>query len=667
MAHLKSYKTVIGGVVVITSLLMGFQNCSEVRLLPKQGKSLAASLAVRTTTQLKPPVVKPPKMRVLFFVDQSYSMIWQKCDADLDGKSPSSDPIRFNLLTGCKPDPGADQNAYRYAVMQKWLDELKAIALNRNPEDVKVAIIPFSGGHYARPNNQDKQYLKDRFAFVDLPKAQAWLTKLMEEHQNDLQKTMRGQHYGPDYLGTTVPLPTLTIATSLIQQEMQKLKDADELEGVPFRFVYLSDGVFKPIEPYLAKVKQIVGCPTSCSAEPSHPACQPYNYCYPYCPSTYCDVIIPRDFKQAFGDPAVNKVDLIVDELKRILDLPNQIKGGKLTMHLVKLSPEKVPDDDRPSPPINIFDEVFKASEKIHSSIINSPEPPFSIVNVGNGGYSYRLDQFYAMNLNAFVNDTGHLVADSDADGLSDLEEDRLGRNPRHPRTFNGCLDVIDQNHGCRVMGCDATIDFDGDGLSQCEEKSLDTMVGEADSDGDLVVELHEMLRGYNPNADQNMTNVANDGISDMDHFLMGLKPYAKINQLPEGTPLIKIVTEFLGFKPATRRPDERDVTGLYNIQIQGIPLVSTLETDSFDLFVRSETDPTPPADRKGVGGTPHDEDTNQILILARAVADQDPNRFYWMIYRKNVPALDDPGYEMVLQVDFAEFEYLDLVSRNRR
>ena len=631
------------------------QSCSPSRPSP-------ALLSITTRTQLKPPVIKPKKIRVLLFVDQSYSMIWQKCAADLDGESASSDPIGKNLLRSCTPEKGADQEGYRYTVIQSWLDELKLVAENRDPDDVKVAIIPFSGGRYARPNAEDRQYLEDRFAYLSLDKAQAWLNKLVEEHQSDLQRTLKGQDWGPEFMGTTVPFTTLTLATDLVADEMNKLKNEGELDGSPFRFVYISDGVFKPIEPYLAKVKQIVGCPQSCSAEPNHPACASHNYCYPYCPRTYCETIIPRDFKLAFGDPAVNRVDLIVNELQKILDLPNQIKGGLLTMHLVKLSPERVPVEDRPSPQINIFDEVFKASNKIHRSIINSTEAPFSIVNVGQGGYSYRLDQLYAMNLNAWVDARGNVAVDSDGDGLNDQAEVRLGRNPRHPRSANVCLGSIDEGYGCRVIGCEATLDIDGDGLSHCEEKSLDTLSDEADSDGDLVLDLHEVLRGYNPNTSQIMTSAANDGISDMDHFLMGLNPYTRVSDLDKSTPVIQIFTEFLGFKKASDQPDERDVTGEYNIQIRGIPIVDTLETEEFAQLVRHTGSST--KNPLVVGAKPHGPGVNQIVILARAVADQDPSRFYWMIYRKDIAA--GSGQELGLKVDFSEFEYLDLLSVKR-
>lgn len=632
-----------------------FFNCSDVRLEARKSKEVT-SVQAAMTSQLPAPKAKPPQLRLLVFMDQSYSMLWQRCDIDVDGPTPHNKPLSGGLPS-CTPDVGADQDADRYAVLQAWLDELVGATFDIDADNIKVAIIPFSGGLHERPNQEDRADLENRFAFLNLRKAQAWKDKLLIEHNRDLQTTRSAIQNSTDYMGTTVPLTTLNVAADLIRNEMADLKSQEKLEATPFHFIYVSDGVFKPIEPYLEVVRREVGCPTSCANEPNHPACQNYRYCYPMCPKQFCESTLFSEFKRIFGEPANNKLDLIASALNSIMDIPKAYKGATLTSHLVKVNPIKVPPYDRPSPELNIFDEVYKENKEFYRASIIGPEPPFSVLSLGGTHVTYKLDEFYVLNLNAYYDTQGNLVADSDGDGLSDIQEKNLGYDPVNPRSQSVCLDGIFHYHGCRSISCDPLYDRDGDSLNDCEEKTVQTNTKRIDSDDDQILDLHELLRGLNPNADQSQTTSANDGYTDHEHFYMGLHPRTRVYQL-DGVKPIEIEMVFKRYDTIKNESGVPFMTAVYQATVNHIPIKRTLGTSDFEVYRRYDDSKNL---ERYVGPLPHEEDINHILFLAKVAANEDPKDFYWLVLREEVPAVDFPGEVFHIEVDFSKFKRIDL------
>jgi len=131
----------------------------------------------------------------------------------------------------------------------------------------------------------------------------------------------------------------------------------------------------------------------------------------------------------------------------------------------------------------------------------------------------FLLKEFIAVNRNSLPTEDG-LVPDSDADGLSDREEDELGLDPLNPDTdgdfYNDRLE-----HQFRTLGLDPLavdtfptcddpfIDSDGDGLRDCEEDLLATDPTLFDTDADGFPDWLEFRMGTNA--------IFRDGLDDID------------------------------------------------------------------------------------------------------------------------------------------------------
>ena len=131
---------------------------------------------------------------------------------------------------------------------------------------------------------------------------------------------------------------------------------------------------------------------------------------------------------------------------------------------------------------------------------------------------------------------------DSDCDGLTDSEEQKLGTNPNNPDTdgdglwdgyelgisynpdpFN-CAQQNFQNNVYNPTGhtSDPTLkDTDGDGLSDGEEQKLGTDPNNPDTDGDGLSDGEEQKLGTDPNN----PDTDGDGISDGAEVIGGLNP----------------------------------------------------------------------------------------------------------------------------------------------
>lgn len=137
----------------------------------------------------------------------------------------------------------------------------------------------------------------------------------------------------------------------------------------------------------------------------------------------------------------------------------------------------------------------------------------------------FKLKEFLVFNSNAIPSKEGFLP-DTDADGLSDIEEDRLGIDPLSSdsdgdfyndrlehllRTLN--LDPLVPNtfEDCE----DPTIDTDGDGLRDCEEKLLGTNKTLFDTDADGFPDKIEFRIATNPLFADALDDIDLDGVNN--------------------------------------------------------------------------------------------------------------------------------------------------------
>jgi len=122
---------------------------------------------------------------------------------------------------------------------------------------------------------------------------------------------------------------------------------------------------------------------------------------------------------------------------------------------------------------------------------------------------------------------------DSDADGLSDLEEVALGLDPTSDDTdrdgfrdgieamYPDVLDAQVADKGCETD----EQDLDNDGLRDCEELIVGTVPLNPDTDGDFILDSVEVGVGASPVGTDHEADFDLDGLPDRDEVLKHLDP----------------------------------------------------------------------------------------------------------------------------------------------
>jgi hypothetical protein len=165
----------------------------------------------------------------------------------------------------------------------------------------------------------------------------------------------------------------------------------------------------------------------------------------------------------------------------------------------------------------------------------------FLAVDVDRPGSRLLLRQLVVMNTNALLRGKAP-EADSDGDGLTDVEEAKLGTDPlKYDTDGDGVGDGIEvrlASPGSEfdplvftafkqcVTIPDPTADHDLDGLDDCEEAVLRTDPYLVDSDRDGIPDLVEVRLGGNPLVDDRLVDSDGDGIANGEEVARGLDPW---------------------------------------------------------------------------------------------------------------------------------------------
>jgi hypothetical protein len=286
----------------------------------------------------------------------------------------------------------------------------------------------------------------------------------------------------------------------------------------------------------------------------------------------------------------------------------------------------------------------------------NGADLDFTFVDLTALVRMFTLREVSAWNLQAFV--AQDLTSpDSDGDGVPDSRELSLGTDPRRPDSDgDGCRDSIEAatgpeggldpadpadcgcfvpeacldrdldgvcDNGCADADrdglcdcidvdldarCDASNypDFDGDGLTDCEERYAGTNPRAADSDGDGFVDLHEIRFGTAPDRDEGADDLDFDRVPDLDEVRTGTDP-RWISQVGRYDQAYRVRVEETGIEQGR---------ACFRVDTRNIRLQPVLGPD--------EAGPPLPGDPLGQGWTGR----NRVLLSVAEVPFDDRDRF---------------------------------------
>lgn len=177
-------------------------------------------------------------------------------------------------------------------------------------------------------------------------------------------------------------------------------------------------------------------------------------------------------------------------------------------------------------------------------------------------------------------------IIDSDGDGLADLLEDKIGTDPQAQDTDNdGFSDLLENR--LSLSGSDPLdptdadcladvdrLDFDGDGLRDCEERFFGTNVRAYDTDNDGFGDGIEILAALNPGLDDTFLDVDFDGVRNNNE----LRAHSSVDQedvleLSEHAYRYRVIEDGI-----------QDSTLCYTFRVENIALASTLGSTGPDV-----------------------------------------------------------------------------------
>lgn len=656
-AFLRKKRKYLMPALLTTVLLISFQNCGKINL--NKIPVVMASYGFDISGVLASPTKVRSHTRLIFAIDQSQSMALQGCVDDLDGANPSANP------GPCTPLPGYDPVAKRFEVVRLWLEQLKI----KNEPDVQVMILPFSGGIVDASRKLNEIAL---LGFLNLEDATQRLKDLKTEQDLEVQNPNRGP--SDKKMGTTVPYTFLSYAQGKIEEEMRKLLTDKQLYTSLFEFYYISDGLYKPQLKEIQTAMDLAKCPMDCVLDPELVQCNSVvgtgqvfdgngnlitpkpmtaeviakiKACAGPGASTTPVGVAPKTFsgdacycltigntlykylgRYEDNDPAKN-----ITTLMSISGLSDYFMQGNINMNFVSVLPL-----DTPTPPgtINIFNDYKKMIPQARLTTLEEMEKVIPRSAAPLQVLSYKIDKFYVVNLNALQAENGFWIPDSDADGISDEDEVLAGSDPLNERSNAEapyCLDGIGAKFGCRMSGCDAALDADGDFLNECEEKTLKTATNRRDTTDDGIIDYIKSIKSMNPLIDASKVDSNSDGFADDQALYWGYNPLVNLNIIDvTKSPKIFSQVQFLGYVST-----EKGNLPQYSIDVSKIPLVKTKAYNQNTSFFYDRFKVDPVTDGEFLGPISHAEGENDVLFLVKIRSTEIKEKTYWLAYRKQM------------------------------
>lgn len=193
---------------------------------------------------------------------------------------------------------------------------------------------------------------------------------------------------------------------------------------------------------------------------------------------------------------------------------------------------------------LTLLDEMAKAVNPSQKSLLLS-----NISQVNNQfcqlikpeiKVNYELKKLYAVNINSITKEQ-HLLPDSDADGISDTEENSLGWNSLDQRSTSIndslCFKLGKSKETCLLqkskIKCDPSLFSLG--FDDCDLKLSSKIYGSQlngfDTDKDLIPDFIELIKGTNPSRADSSDSAFGDSIDNISKIEQGLDVNSNANE----------------------------------------------------------------------------------------------------------------------------------------
>ena len=485
-------KIILTAAALVPALLFGFQNCSQVKLEEIAGEieSLEApSLAIKASYCPDSRTMPGDPSKYVFVIDMSSSNVgeWDR----------SSSPFVY-----FDPSKGTDPKGDRFKAVEKFL------ATCGNQTGAQFAVIGFSNGAGLITGSGSSRALTcTNVSFGNAAKATQDLTNLYNGQEADRPWYEQWKHSTGKYLTAGAQQPPILAATSYRSalECASPLIVNDLTSGGPnlterYHVFFISDGV--PTD----KIEETTGC-----NQPSMSAAQK-SQCH---------------------------MDAIVEHTG-FMRHAAFAKGKDLRIHAIFYGRQQVP--------VHI-DAVAKeggTSGVMQLDSFSQDQNVLCSLVIGQLSIDLRPDSLAAINMTS-TRKNGMLQADSDMDGLTDLEETQLGYDPANPRSaVPGVLDGICERLGglsaCQakrsVTVCQPEL-YNKSGLTDCDVRMLGLHTLKAtpdwgvDSDGDGILDFIEIVKGTDPSQNDLNRDPDSDGIITRAEIEKGTDPFTSDLLLP--------------------------------------------------------------------------------------------------------------------------------------
>jgi len=694
-------KSLISFICVCLFMVLGYQNCGDVGLIAEDASS--SVLLAKNPTYLKVPENQDARIRVAFLVDMSHSMISVPCPQSIDKRAVST------VVEGpCNQRMGLDDQGNRFKVMRSWLTKAQeALALraqqdpNYNPDDVfRVMIVPFSGGESAYEKFYQNFYTSQ---------AEAQRYKTIDDALRTIEKLqfVQDEFFGQGQLSpgiefnwnqgmsqnsmlTSVPKSGLDLILSGARSELGRIPSA-LLNASRFEFVFISDGVPKPVRSHIKATADVMfdalrlgsSC-GQCSEEFATMLEQGRTWVNGSC--SQCIDTLTRvgltneagdstgnllsNIAQHWGNVAENTQLKIFQTLNGIRDLFSTFSGPQHRFSFLmveNLDPERKNVLAEDTTNTNWMRRAKLSYAGVHRhAVINSDRLPFKLVPGFEAGEAYRIGYVFATNVQTRLDSFGRVRTDSDADGVFDDEEANFGFNATNPRSNGVCLDGVNRlRRGCITNGCVKNLDRDGDGLSECDEKTLGTSDVDFDSDDDGIPDSMELIYGFNPTVSDVAQDSNRDQTSNLVAFQMGMSPLLNPASA-ELTGITRLNVQSGPYKPFRNSIGQNVFVAGYQVDLMNIPVKVSLSTMEAKFSLkRSLTGSTDDNQTHLFVGFAMPVNANKIRYVVRVDNARNPGESYWYSTSVNLSASEGINSEIDLS-QLQQLDVLDPIGGNR-